>query len=99
MSSLRLIFRNVSLRHSAHLRVIDLCRWGRRGPDAAAPKAGTRAPGSSFIISIRWILLRIGSLCRVQHPYHKDRSGYSDLDIHPLALGQGIELIFISIDP
>jgi hypothetical protein len=53
--------RQVSLRYSAHLRVIDLCRRGRRRPEDATPRAGTRAPGSGFIIDIRRILLRIGS--------------------------------------
>jgi hypothetical protein len=52
----------VSMRHSAHLRVIDLCHRGRRRPDDASPKVGTSTPSSGFIIDTRRILLRIGSL-------------------------------------
>jgi hypothetical protein len=63
------------------------------------PRVGTRAPGSGFIIGIRRILLRIGSLCRELHPHHQDRSGYPGHDIHPPVLGRGIELIFIGIVP
>jgi hypothetical protein len=37
-----------------------------------------REPGSGFIIGIRWILLRIGSLCKELHSHHQDRS--PDLD-------------------
>jgi hypothetical protein len=47
----------------------------------------SRAPGSGFIIGIRRILLRIGSLCRELHPHSQDRLGYPDRDIHPPALG------------
>jgi hypothetical protein len=55
--------RQVSSRHSAHLQVIDLCRWGRRRPEDATSRAGTRAPGSDFIIDIRRFLLGFRSLC------------------------------------
>jgi hypothetical protein len=89
--------RQVSLWHSTHLQVIDLCRQGRQRPDDAAPRVGTRAPGSGFIIDIRRILLKIGSLCRELHPHCQDRSGYPSRDIHPLALGWGIKFIFIGI--
>jgi hypothetical protein len=91
--------RHVSLQHSAHLQVIDLCCQGRQRHEDAAPRAGTRAPHSDFIIGIRRILLMIGSLCRELHPHHQDCSRYPDCDIHPSALGRGIELIVIGIDP
>jgi hypothetical protein len=89
----------VSMRHSTYLWVIDLCCWGGRRPEDATSRAGTKAPGSSFIISIRRILLRIRSLCRELHPHNQDYLGYPTRDIHPPAFGRGIELIFIGIDP
>jgi hypothetical protein len=69
----------------------------QRRPEDAAPRVGTRAPDFGFIIGIRRILLRIGSLCRELHPNRQDRSGYPGRDIHPPALDRGIELIHIGI--
>jgi hypothetical protein len=91
--------RQVSSRHSAHLRVIDFCHRGRWRPEDAAPRVGTRAPGSGFIISIRRFLFRFRSLCRDLHLHHQDCSGYPSSDIHPPVLDRGIEFVFISIDP
>jgi hypothetical protein len=76
----------VSLRHSAHLRVIDLFRRGRRRPEYAAPTTGTRAPGSGCIISIRRFLLKIGSMFWDLHPHRQDCSGHPDQNIHPPTL-------------
>jgi hypothetical protein len=89
---------HVSSQHSAHLRVIDLCRWGIRRLEDAAPRAGTRAPGSGFIINIKRFLLKYGSLCRDLHPHRQDYLGHLSHDIHHPAPHRGIEFIFIGIN-
>jgi hypothetical protein len=90
--------RQVFLRHSVHLWDIDLCHRGRQRPEDAAPRVGTRAPHSDFIIDIRRILLRIRSLCKELHPHHQYCLGNLGRDIHSPALRRNIELIVISID-
>jgi hypothetical protein len=84
--------------HSAHLRVIDLCHRGRQRPDDTSPKVGTSTPSSGFIIDIRRILLRIGSLSGSYIRTVKIIQGILVVASHPPALGWGIELIFIGID-
>jgi hypothetical protein len=63
------------------------------------PRASVGASYSRSIICIGRCLLRFGSFSRVIHPHRQARSGYFDHDVHPLAIHQSIEFVFVGIVP
>jgi hypothetical protein len=96
--------RQVPLRHSIHLRVIDVYCGGRWKSQDVAFKASTRASRisiwtisifSDYLIYNRRCLLRFGSLCRAAYPHRQACLGYSNRDVYPPATDWGIELILI----
>jgi hypothetical protein len=87
--------RQVPLRHTVHLQVIDVYCRGRWKSLDAAHRASTRAPcadiwtSSMFpdhLIYYRRCLLRFGSLYRAAYTHHQACSGYYDCDVYPLAI-------------
>jgi hypothetical protein len=80
---------------------------GWKSPDAA-PRASIRAPHvgiwtssifPSHLIYVKRCLLRSGYLCRATYLQCQARSGHSDRDVDPLAIGWSIELVFIDSVP
>jgi hypothetical protein len=54
---------------------------------------------SDHLIYNRRCLLRSRSLYRATYPHREARSGHSDCDVYPPAIGWGIELVFIGNVP
>jgi hypothetical protein len=65
------------------------------------PRASTKAPDSGFIIGIKQILLKIGSLCRELHLHHQDRSGIPIVTsiLRPLAGASSSSSSASTLDP
>jgi hypothetical protein len=89
----------VSSQHPVYLRVADIFRGGGRRSQDATPRASARASHSFSFIYIGRYMLSFRSFCMAIHSHRQARSEYSDCDVHPLAIHQSTEFIFIGIIP